>query len=232
MRGADDRGRARRTLTAALTVGGAGAATALAWFAVASPDAVSAPRVARRPTAPAAGALSSRPRPLAARGGATMVCQALPDGTYVLVRVTPTRLVDYRRNPANLIPAPAGGCPAQVAAAAPAVTTSTAAAPAPAPAPATTTTAASARPPARTATQAAVAPRHATRVSTMPAVRPATASSPAVPAPRPYTGSLPAHLASLPNTGFPAFGPLLGGLALLLLGGGLRLRASAPARRR
>ena len=178
------------------------------------------------------------------RQAAVLVCQATGDGSYVLIRVLPDRLQEYRRNPNNLVPAPAGGCPASVGAGtepipttstpsvAPPATTPTPAPPAattPAPAPETSTPAITPAPKAKTA---AAKRKATTSTSTTPpasAVAGATASS-TVPRPTTYTGDLPAKLDRLPNTGNETALLLAFGADLLLLGAGLRLRARGASR--
>ena len=228
--------------TALLT--GAALATALGWSAWVETDAVTGATVA---APPAAGALSPRPVALRARQSAVWLCQATGDGAYVRVSVLPERLTEYRRNPNNIVPAPAGGCPVSVgvglepppttaAPAPPPVAAPVPAAPAPAPAPPARTPPPVESTPPAPATQPVPAPRatppaeigEPATAPTSPqgAVKAVTASGGAtVRRASTATGPVPATLAQLPNTGNETALLLFLGADLLLLGAGLRLRA-------
>lgn len=179
----------------------------------------------------------------AARQGAVPVCQATGDGAYVLVQVLPNRLTEYRANPANLVPAPGGGCPDRVTATTPAASPSpmpapAASAPAGAPAPARGATGASgASGPQGTydsgATTTTTQPRTTRAPSPAPQVAGVSSRGSLAAAPRlrstPFTGRLPVRLTRLPVTGSETWLLLLLGADLLVLGAGLRLR-TRPAR--
>lgn len=179
--------------------------------------------------------------PVTAQQSPVQVCQATGDGTYVLIRVLPDRLEEYRRNPNNIVPAPPAGCPASVGTGSEPAATTTTKPPATTPPPQTTpaTPPPDTTPADTTPTKTTPAPRPTT--STAPSLTPAPASDSAVapatgggasaPAQRPsYTGTLPADLKRLPNTGNETALLLFLGADLLLLGAGLRLRSRRSSR--
>ncbi len=248
MRGGTWTRKLRSAAASGAILAGAGAATTLGWSGWVETEAVTGATNAQPPTPPAAGALTARPAP---RQGSVLVCQATGDGDYVLVRVLSERLDEYRRNPNNLVPAPAGGCPAGVrsgegsiptTAAAPTQAPATTSTPPTAPprtAPTTTTSrstpskAAPRRtprdtPPSGTAQPEQPAGTSTTRSATPPpsgAVLGSAASGGSGRRTKTYTGRLPANLKRLPNTGNETALLLFFGVDLMLLGAGLRLRS-------
>lgn len=251
MRGAAWGQKLRSAATSGAVLAGAGAATALGWSGWVETEAVAGATNAQPPAPPAAGALTARP---ALRQASVLVCQATGDGSYVLIRVLSERLDEYRRNPNNLVPAPAGGCPASVRSGEGAIPTTTAP---PTQPPATTSTPTTSPPrtapvtaPSRSASPKTASRRspktpRATPSSGTPQPKPppdTSTASRAIPPPsgavlgsaasggsgrrtKPYTGQLPADLKRLPNTGNETALLLFFGADLLLLGAGLRLRS-------
>jgi len=249
MRGAIWTRRLRSVAASGAVLAGAGAATALGWSGWVEPEAVTGATTAQPPASPAAGALTARP---ALRQASVLVCQATGDGDYVLVRVLSERLDEYRRNPNNLVPAPADGCPASVRSGEGSIPTTTAP---PTQPPATTSTPTTSPPrtapsttPSRSAPPKTASRRtpRATPTTGTPQPKPpgdTSAASDDTPPPsgavlgstasggsgprrtKTYTGKLPADLKRLPNTGNETALLLFFGADLLLLGAGLRLRS-------
>ena len=227
MRGATWTQKLRSTVASGALLVGAGAATFLGWSGWVGTETVS-------------GATNAQP--------SVLVCQATGDGEYVLVRVLSERLDEYRRNPNNLIPAPAEGCPATVRSGEGSVPTTTAPPtqpPATTSVPATTprqtasttttpSTTASRRTPRATPAAGTAQPKPPTDTSADSAASPpssgavlgTTASDGSdARATKNFTGKMPANLQRLPNTGNETALLLFFGADLLLLGTGLRLRS-------
>jgi len=234
--------------TSGAVLAGAGAATALGWSGWVETEAVTGATNAQPPALPADGALTARP---VLRQASVLVCQATGDGDYVLVRVLPERLDEYRRNPNNLVPAPANGCPASVRSGEGSIptTTATTSTPATPPPRATLTTTT----PSTTATRRTSTTERATPAAGTSQPKPPAGTSADSDASPPssgavlgattsggsasrrttaFTGKMPANLQRLPNTGNETALLLFFGADLLLLGTGLRLRSrrfvSAP----
>ncbi len=245
MRGATWTQKLRSTVASGALLVGAGAATALGWSGWLGTETVTGATNAQPPTPPASGALTARP---ALRQASVLVCQATGDGEYVLVRVLSGRLDEYRRNPNNIVPAPAEGCPASVRSGEgsvptttappkqPPATTSAPATPPPQTASTTTTpsTTASRRTPRATPAAGTAQPKPPTDTAADSAASPpssgavlgTTASDGAdTRATKNFTGKMPANLQRLPNTGNETALLLFFGADLLLLGTGLRLRS-------
>lgn len=203
----------RRAAQSGAILASAGTLTALGWSALVTTDTVTGASPAPRAPAVAApldtSTLAKAPfRLAAARQSAVLVCQATGDGGYVLIRVLPERLEEYRRNPNNIVPAPAGGCPARVGASTPIPTSTTPPAEPPATTPTTTTpprttttprttptttTPRTTTPTRTTPTTTSTTPRTTTPTRTTPKPAPArTATTSTTPAPAPSSGVSPA----------------------------------------
>jgi len=204
----------RSAAASGAVMAGAGAATALGWSGWVETEAVTGATNAQPPALPAAGALTARP---ALRQASVLVCQATGDGDYVLVRVLSERLDEYRRNPNNLVPAPAGGCPADVRSGEGSIPTT--AAP-PTQPPATTSTPTTAPP--RTAPTTTTSRKGRALVNVLP-LREGERSTPSKAAPRrtpratPPTGNAqpkpPAGTSTTPSAAPPPSGAVLGSAA-------------------